>query len=103
MFTAGCQSFGGCSNPDAYAGAENLPRLKIPVGLDGPDTSQSLQIPPEPVALPVAGDSCLEEPPEMREPGSNSLPLRADPGGFEDSRRNQEESGRRGRRVGPRS
>jgi uncharacterized lipoprotein len=77
LFTAGCQVLAGCSKPDAYAGAQQLPKLTIPAGLDGPDTTEALEIPaltqaPE-GSLPE--DSCLEDPPPMREPGSNTLNL----------------------------
>ncbi len=81
LLTAGCHALGGCSNPDTYAGAQNLPRLKIPVGLDGLDTTQALEIPAltQPAAPPESKDSCLEEPPAMREPGSNSAPIEDEP------------------------
>jgi uncharacterized lipoprotein len=76
LFTAGCHVLGGCSKPDGYAGAQEIPRLKMPAGLDGPDTAKALQIPAltEPAAGTVPEGSCLEDPPPMREPGSNSLP-----------------------------
>jgi hypothetical protein len=60
---------GNCNKPQAYAGAEDLPRLKVPLGLDGLDTRAALRIPeltePEPPRSP--GDPCLEEPPSVRD------------------------------------
>jgi len=78
LFTTGCHSLLGCSDPAAYSGARELPRLKIPVGLDGPDTAEALKIPA--LTQPVvprdpAEKSCLEEPPPMKEPGSTSVPV----------------------------
>jgi uncharacterized lipoprotein len=72
LLTAGCHALAGCNNTDAYAGAQNMPRLKIPAGLDGPDTSQAMEIPPFTATdAPRQDDkSCLEEPPPMREPGT---------------------------------
>jgi uncharacterized lipoprotein len=54
-----------CNKPQAYAAAESLPPLRIPVGLDGPDTRASMKIPDlnEPEAPRSAKDPCLEEPP----------------------------------------
>ena len=87
--TAGCHALGGCANPDTYSGAQNLPRLKIPVGLDGLDTTRALEIPPltQPVAPRDDEGSCLEDPPPMREAGSNSEPVREAPVDEPESRR----------------
>lgn len=54
-----------CTKPQAYAQAESLPPLRIPVGLDGLDTRAALKIPElnEPEAPRAAGAPCLEEPP----------------------------------------
>jgi uncharacterized lipoprotein len=54
-----------CSKPQAYAAAQSLPPLRIPVGLDGPDTRAALKIPDlnEPEAPRGPSDPCLEEPP----------------------------------------
>ena len=54
-----------CSKPQAYAQAQSLPPLRIPVGLDGPDTRTALKIPDlnEPEAPRKPKDPCLEEPP----------------------------------------
>lgn len=77
LLATGCRSL-GCSDPKSYADARNLPRLKIPVGLDGLDTTEALEIPAltQPMAPRSPDDkSCLEEPPPMKEPGSTSVPL----------------------------
>jgi hypothetical protein len=70
----GCKRlFGsGCSKPQIYAQAQSLPPLRIPVGLDGPDTRAALKIPelnePE---IPRAPDApCLEEPPAFAPPAA---------------------------------
>ena len=65
LLTGGCHVLRSCNNPATYSGAKQIPPLKMPVGLDGPDTSQAVKIPPlsEP-ELPRAADaSCLEDPP----------------------------------------
>jgi hypothetical protein len=98
LLFSGCKSLVGCSDPEKYAGAEDLPRLKIPVGLDGPDTTQALALPELPAssaAAPVNGDSCLEEPPPMLEPGSQSAPVRDVP------EPEQEAASRRNRPISP--
>jgi hypothetical protein len=54
-----------CSKPQAYADAQSLPPLRIPVGLDGPDTRAALKIPDlnEPEAPRGPKDPCLVDPP----------------------------------------
>ena len=66
LLAAGCSSLSSCSKPGVYAMAQELPPLRMPVGLDGPDTRRAMQIPAlnEPEA-PLPSDRCLEEPPEM--------------------------------------
>jgi hypothetical protein len=82
LLAAGCSSLGSCSKPGAYANAEQLPPLRMPVGLDGPDTRQAMLIPPlaEPEP-PAPTDRCLEEPPEMPKraatPGAQPAPAAA--------------------------
>src|SRR5262245_34085595 len=69
---AGCSSVvgGSCHKPQAYAQAGNLPPLRVPAGLDGPDTTEALEVPnlqePE-VALDPDGP-CLEAPPAIVAP-----------------------------------
>ncbi len=64
LLLGGCKSL-SCSNPDAYTKAQEVPPLKMPVGLDGPDTSKALGIPAlnEPEAPRDPGGPCLEDPP----------------------------------------
>lgn len=54
-----------CNKPQAYAQAQSLPPLRIPVGLDGPDTRAAMKIPDlnEPEAPRTQNDPCLQEPP----------------------------------------
>jgi hypothetical protein len=69
---AGCSSVvgGSCHKPQAYAAAGNLPPLRVPAGLDGPDTDEALEVPelsePE---VPLDPDGpCLEAPPAIVAP-----------------------------------
>lgn len=66
LLAAGCRSL-SCINPEIYSNAQEVERLKMPVGLDGPDTRDALEIPalnePEMPRDPEAG--CLEDPPMM--------------------------------------
>jgi|ERR1700733_726537 uncharacterized lipoprotein len=58
-------------NSDIYQKATSLPPLRVPVGIEPPDTKSALQIPAlnEP-ALPPRGpkDPCLDESPKFTEP-----------------------------------
>jgi hypothetical protein len=72
LLAAGCKCpiGGSCHKPQAYAQAEDLPPLRVPAELDGPDTSTALQVPaltePE---LPLDTDGpCLDAPPAITEP-----------------------------------
>jgi uncharacterized lipoprotein len=70
--TAGCNPFRRssaaalCKGPETYAAAETAPSLKIPAGLEAPDTRNALRIPdlntPEPPRRTTA-QGCLDEPP----------------------------------------
>jgi hypothetical protein len=70
---AGCHSLRGksCNKPAAYVSAQSVPPLKVPAGLDHPDTHGALRVPelnePEP---PPRGpkDPCLDEPPKYAVP-----------------------------------
>jgi hypothetical protein len=66
LLAGGCKSL-SCSNPADYSSAQEVPPLKMPVGLDGPDTTQALEIPPlnEPEAPRDPKGACLEEPPVL--------------------------------------
>jgi hypothetical protein len=81
LLSAGCQTVGSCRHPLTDAVAEEHGRLKMPVGLDGPDTSQAVEIPPltAPELPRESNAPCLEQPPPMKEPGSHSPPVRDDP------------------------
>jgi uncharacterized lipoprotein len=72
LLAAGCASplGGSCHKPQAYAEAENLPPLRVPADLDGPDTSTALKVPPvSERAVPVDPDGpCLDAPPAITEP-----------------------------------
>ena len=72
LAAAGCHSGGNvCEKPGVYTLAESAPSLKIPVGLQSPDTRQALRIPelntPEPPPR-RKGDACLDEPPKYTTP-----------------------------------
>ena len=66
LLAGGCRSL-SCNNPDDYSSAQEVPPLKMPVGLDGPDTTAAVEIPPlnEPEAPRLAGSACLEDPPVL--------------------------------------
>jgi len=72
LAATGCRTLGGgsCHQPQDYETAGDLPPLRVPAGLDSPDTSGALQIPevttPE---LPRDPDGpCLDAPPALTEP-----------------------------------
>lgn len=66
LLAGGCRSL-SCNNPEDYSSAQEVPPLKMPVGLDGPDTTAAVEIPalnePEVPRDPKA--ACLEEPPVL--------------------------------------
>jgi len=54
-----------CAKPGVYAQAESIPPLRIPAGLQAPDTRGALHVPEvdgTPAPLP-AGTTCLDQPP----------------------------------------
>ncbi len=59
------------NDTDRYQQATSVPPLRVPLGIDPPDSKSALQVPVlnEP-ALPPRGpkDPCLEEPPKFTEP-----------------------------------
>lgn len=59
-----------CVQPSDYAGEVDLPPLKVPAGLDAPDTRRALPIPPlnEPERPRTAQDPCLDAPPRYAIP-----------------------------------
>jgi uncharacterized lipoprotein len=70
--TSGCNPFRRskadsiCKGPEGYANAASLPALKIPAGLESPDTRGALRVPdlntPEPPPRKQS-QGCLDEPP----------------------------------------
>ncbi|MEO6078814.1 MAG: hypothetical protein ABIQ86_03435 [Steroidobacteraceae bacterium] len=64
----GCRSLGGsgCLAPPVQADTQDRPPLRMPAGLDAPDTREALKIPADMTAAvaPVAG-RCLEDPPQI--------------------------------------
>jgi len=70
--TASCGIFHpakGCDKkPQAYESSQSIARLRIPPGLDAPDTKEALMIPEvsAPEAPHTATGGCLDEPPEYR-------------------------------------
>jgi uncharacterized lipoprotein len=80
---SGCHTFhhmlrsSSCNKPQAYMSARSIPPLKIPVGLDAPDTSHSLDIPKikGPVPPPPGPrDPCLDAPPSYQVPHAPGVP-----------------------------
>ena len=72
LLASGCRSSGNvCEKPGIYTQAQSAPPLRIPVGLQTPDTRQALRIPelntPEPPPR-RKGDACLDEPPKYTNP-----------------------------------
>ena len=58
-----------CHGPQAYRGATSVAPLKIPAGLDAPETNNALRIPAlnEPAPPARKGkDPCLDEPPAFK-------------------------------------
>jgi uncharacterized lipoprotein len=70
---AGCKLFArgdSCDKPGEYVSAQNMPPLKVPAGLDAPDTRASLPVPDlaEPERPRKPGDPCLDAPPPYSPP-----------------------------------
>jgi uncharacterized lipoprotein len=66
-----CSAFRvSCNDVGTYGLAEELPPLKVPTGLEAPDTRVSLKIPAvvEPERPRAATDECLENPPKYTVP-----------------------------------
>lgn len=70
----GCKRLAGgnCHKPQAYALAAEAPPLRVPAGLDGPDTRAAMKIPAlEGPEAPRSGkDPCLAEPPSATTPAA---------------------------------
>ena len=69
---SGCRFFrgvGSCHGTQAYMNAKSEPPLKVPPGLEAPDTTNTLHLPQliEPPPPPRKGkDPCLDEPPPYK-------------------------------------
>lgn len=62
---------GSCHDPKPYMKAQTTPPLKIPAGLDSPDTANALQVPALDTPVPPPRkktDPCLDEPPPFNVP-----------------------------------
>ena len=71
--TSGCHFMRGktgCHADQEYRHARQVPALKVPAGLDAPNTATALVIPTVAADIPVAPrgprDACLEEPPKYK-------------------------------------
>jgi uncharacterized lipoprotein len=69
---SGCHMFGksksACHSNEEYLRAAQVPPLKVPAGLDSPNTQGALVIPTVDLALPPPGpkDACLDNPPRYK-------------------------------------
>jgi uncharacterized lipoprotein len=71
LLLGGCKALRGissCNKPQPYMAATSVPPLKIPPGMDAPDTSSALKLPTlnEPAAPRSKKDPCLDEPPSFK-------------------------------------
>jgi uncharacterized lipoprotein len=70
--TSGCHLFSkltpSCHSPQEYQRAGQVPPLKVPAGLDTPNTQGALVIPSVELAPPPPGpkDACLDVPPRYK-------------------------------------
>jgi uncharacterized lipoprotein len=57
-----------CREPAVGGEAKNLPPLKMPPGLDAPDTRNAIKVPPlnEPERPRGPSDPCLSQPPSFK-------------------------------------
>jgi uncharacterized lipoprotein len=73
-FVGGCHAFRSasakaCHGSQPYQQAKSVPPLKIPSGMDAPDTTNALRLPAlnEPAPPPRKGrEPCLDEPPPFK-------------------------------------
>jgi hypothetical protein len=56
-----------CTKPGLYVQAQTVPPLRVPAGLDAPDTRGALKVPDlnEPEVPRAAGSPCLDMPPKF--------------------------------------
>lgn len=74
---AGCSvvpdAYSGCNETKAYQAAKEMEPLRVPAGMDLPDTRNALKIPVlKSPALPLEAGTCLDHPPEI---GSASVEI----------------------------
>jgi uncharacterized lipoprotein len=57
-----------CHKPQAYESSKAMARLKVPAGMEAPDTRDALVVPhvDSPEAPKSASGACLDEPPRYR-------------------------------------
>ena len=63
-----------CNKPQPYARAQSVPPLRLPSGIDAPDTHAALRVPPlnEPAPPPRSlREPCLDTPPSFTAPGTS--------------------------------
>jgi uncharacterized lipoprotein len=77
VLIAGC--FGrdslNCADPSIYSSSTSVAPVRVPDGLDVPDESDALQIPPGETRIVVDADAlteCLESPPDFFEEEEDS-------------------------------
>ena len=66
-----------CHEVQPYSRATSVAPLRIPAGLDAPDTTNALKLPAlnEPAPPPRRGkDPCLDEPPPFKVPAATRTP-----------------------------
>jgi uncharacterized lipoprotein len=57
-----------CGGLEDYQSAQVIAPLRVPAGMQAPDSKEALRIPPAAAGAPLATkDSCLEKPPQYRE------------------------------------
>ena len=64
-----------CNKPQPYMKATSIPPLKVPEGLDAPDTSHALDVPKLDTPAPpprTPKDPCLSAPPSFNVPQPNA-------------------------------
>src|SRR5688500_17086895 len=85
LLAMGCRTVigGSCHKEQPYAAAEDLQPLRVPAGLDAPDTGTALQIPAlaEPEAPLDPDGPCLDAPPAIVAPELPPSGIEAPPPG----------------------
>lgn len=61
-------SYKSCNEPQIYAGERSVAPLKVPPGMDAPDTTNALRLPSlnEPAPPRARTAPCLDEPPSFK-------------------------------------